>query len=431
MKILIQNGTLVLPEGMKKGDLLVEDDRIAAIGDSLDGKGAEVFDARGLLVSPGLIDLHAHLREPGFEYKEDIATGTRAAAHGGFTSVCCMANTKPVNDMAAVTELIKLKAERHGVVRVFPIGAATKGLKGEELTEMGELQECGIVAVSDDGKSIIDANRMRLVMSYAGHFGLPVVNHPEDPALVNGGVMNEGYWSTILGMPGATRAAEESIIARDCMLAELEGAHLHVAHVSTAGGAEIVRQYKARGAKITAETAPHYLFATDAWVEGYDTSTRVNPPLRTENDVKALIAALKDGTLDCIATDHAPHHADEKNVEFALAATGISGFETALGVCWTALVVPGHLTPEQLLEKMTAAPAKIFRLPWSGGTLSGMLKVGDAADIVMIDPSAEWFVDVNEFLSKGKNNPFDGKKLTGKVVATLAGGKYAWKEEKR
>ena len=322
--------------------------------------------------------------------------------------------------MAAVTQLIRLKAVSESVVRVYPIAAATKGLKGEELTEMGELKESGAVAVSDDGKSIIDANRMRLVMSYAAHFGLPVVNHPEDPNLVNGGVMNEGYWSTVLGMPGATRVAEESIIARDCMLAELEGAHLHVAHVSTAGGAEIVRQFKARGAKITAETAPHYLYATDAWVEGYDTNTRVNPPLRTDKDVEALIAALKDGTIDCIATDHAPHHADEKNVEYAVAASGISGLETALGVCWTALVVPGHLTPEQLVSKMSAAPAKIFSLP------AGRLEVGQPADVTLIDPSAEWVVDVNEFLSKGKNNPFDGKKLTGKVVATWVEGKCVY-----
>ncbi|MDR2137726.1 MAG: dihydroorotase, partial [Synergistaceae bacterium] len=347
----IKNGTLATPDGLQKGDLLIQDGKIAAIAPSInsggaheDNEGVEIYDASGLLVSPGLVDLHCHLRDPGYEYKEDIASGTRAAACGGFTSLCCMANTNPVNDTAAVTELIKAKARREGVVRVHPIGAATKGLKGEELTEMGDLKEAGIVAVSDDGKSVTNAGRMRLVLRYARHFGLPVINHPEDLDLVNGGVMNEGYWSTVLGMPGATRAAEESIIARDCMLAELEGAHLHVAHVSTAGGAEVVRQYKARGARITAETAPHYLYATDGWVAGteggaspelgvYDTSTRVNPPLRTDKDVQALIEALKDGTLDCIATDHAPHHADEKNVEYALAAPGISGFETALGVC--------------------------------------------------------------------------------------------------
>jgi dihydroorotase len=424
MRVLIKNGTLVTPNGQggleaggkEKGDLLIEDGKIAALGGSLEGGGAEVHDATGLLVSPGLIDLHCHLREPGYEYKEDIASGTRAAARGGFTSVCCMANTKPVNDTAPITEFIKNKAAREGVVRVYPIGAATKGLKGEELTEMGDLKEAGIVAVSDDGKSIVNAGRMRLVMSYARHFGLPVVTHPEDSDLVSGGVMNEGYWSTVLGLPGVTRAAEESVMARDCMLAELEGAHLHVAHVSTAGGAEIVRRFKARGARITAETAPHYLYATDAWVEGYDTNTRVNPPLRTDKDAQALIEALKDGTIDCIATDHAPHHADEKNVEYAAAASGISGFETALGVCWTALVVPGHLTPEQLIQKMSAAPAAIFSLP------GGALEAGQPADVTLIDPKGEWTVDAAGFLSKGKNTPFHGKKLTGMVAATYVSG---------
>ena len=426
---LIRNGTLVLPDGMKKGDILIGENGTitgisagAAAGGEIDG--AEICDAEGLLVSPGLIALHAHLREPGFEYKETLATGTRAAARGGFTSVCCMANTKPVNDSAAVTELIRQKALREGVVRVYPIGAATKGLKGEELTEMGELKEAGAVAVSDDGKSIADANRMRLVLSYASHFGLPVVNHPEDLSLVNGGAMNEGYWSTVLGMPGITRAAEETVIARDCALAELEGAHLHVAHVSTAGGADIVRYFKSRGAKITAETAPHYLYATDAWIGDpnrlYDTSTRVNPPLRTEEDRKALIEALKEGVIDCIATDHAPHHADDKNVEYALASTGISGFETALGVCWTALVAPGHMTPAQLLEKMTSAPAKIFSLP------GGALAVGQPADLTLIDPAAEWVVDTADFLSKGKNNPFHGKTLTGRVLKTWVGGKCVY-----
>jgi dihydroorotase len=299
-------------------------------------------------------------------------------------------------------------------------------MKGEELTEMGDLKDSGIVAVSDDGKSISDAGRMRLVLSYARHFSLPVVDHPEDLNLVGGGVMNEGYWSTVLGLPGATRVAEESIIARNCMLAELEGVHLHVAHVSTAGGADIIRQFKAKGVRVTAETAPHYLYATDAWVEGYDTSTRVNPPLRTDNDIAALIEALKDGTIDCIATDHAPHHVDDKNMEYALAATGISGLETALGVCWTALVVPGHLAPEQLLAKMTAAPASIFSLPG----VSGKLEPGQPADVTLIDPKAEWTVDKADFASKGKNTPFQGKKLTGKVVATYVGGKCVYEGKK-
>jgi dihydroorotase len=431
MKTLIENGTLVTPDGLQKGNLLIDNGKIAALSFDGDKNGIDVFDASGLLVSPGLVDLHCHLREPGFEYKEDIASGMRAAARGGFTSVCCMANTHPVNDTAAVTAFIKMKAQREETaVHVYPIGAATKGLKGEELTEIGELKEAGAVAVSDDGKSVVNAGRMRLVLSYARHFGIPVVTHPEDLDLVGGGVMNEGYWSTVLGMPGATRLAEESIIARDCMLAELEGSHLHVAHVSTAGGADIVRQFKSRGARITAETAPHYLYATDAWVGGvdglsYDVNTRVNPPLRTDKDVQALIEALKDGTIDCVATDHAPHHEDDRSVEYALAASGISGFETALGVCWTALVVPGHMTPEQMLRKMTSDPARLFALP------GGSLEAGMPADVTLIDPTAEWTVDVAEFLSKGKNNPFQGKRLTGKVIATYVGGKCVYREKER
>ncbi|MDR2181030.1 MAG: dihydroorotase [Synergistaceae bacterium] len=430
-KILIENGTLVTPEGLQKGNLLIEDGKIAAVFFDGGREDMQVMDASGLLVSPGLIDLHCHLREPGFEYKEDIASGMRAAAHGGFTSVCCMANTHPVNDTAAVTEFIKTRARREeNAVRVYPIGAATKGLKGEELAEMGELKEAGAVAVSDDGRSLVNAGRMRLVLSYARHFGLPVVTHPEDLDLVSGGIMNEGYWSTVLGMPGSTRVAEESIIARDCMLAELEGSHLHVAHVSTAGGADIVRWFKSRGARVTAETAPHYLYATDAWVGGadglsYDVNTRVNPPLRTDKDVQALIEALKDGTIDCIATDHAPHHEDDRNVEYALAASGISGFETALGICWTALVVPGHMTPEQMLRKMTREPARVFSLP------GGSLEVHMPADLTLIAPTDQWTVDTGEFFSKGKNTPFQGKKLTGKVVATYVGGKCVYREKGR
>jgi dihydroorotase len=420
MKILLKDGTIVMADGPRKWDLLIEDGKIAAIGEKLDANGAEIREISGLLASPGLIDLHCHLREPGYEYKEDIASGTRAAARGGFTTVCCMANTNPVNDTAAVTDLIQAKARREGLVRVCPIGAATKGLKGEELTEMGELKDAGIVAVSDDGKSVANAGRMRLVLSYAKHFDLPVVTHPEDLDLVGGGLMNEGYWSTVLGMAGITRAAEESIIFRDCALAELENSHLHVAHVSTAGGAEIVRRFKARGCRVTAETAPHYLYATDAWVEGYDANTRVNPPLRTGKDVEALIEALKDGTIDCIATDHAPHHADEKNVEYAQAASGISGFETALGICWTALVAPGHLTPEGLIQKMSAEPARIFSLP------GGKLEIGRSADLTLIDPNAEWTVDAAGFLSKGKNTPFHGKKLMGRVVGTYVAGERVY-----
>ncbi|MDR1019404.1 MAG: dihydroorotase [Synergistaceae bacterium] len=422
--ILIEGGKILTPNGTAPGSLLVSGGKVAAISGP-DGARETIdalrIDASGLWVVPGLVDIHCHLREPGYEHKEDISSGTAAAAKGGFTSVCCMANTDPVNDNAVVTAFIKKRARESGPVRVFPIAAATKGLRGEELTEMGELREAGAIAVSDDGKSIRNARRMRLVLSYAKRFGLVVVSHPEDEDLVDGGVMNEGYWSTMLGLPGATRAAEETVIARDCMLAALENSRLHIAHVSTAGGAEIVRQAKRMGAPVTCETAPHYLFATDEWVRDYDTNTRVNPPLRTETDREALIEALLDGTIDAIATDHAPHHIDDKKIEYALASSGISGFETALAVCWTALVKPGRLTPEQLFDKLSRSPARVL------GIDAGVIEEGARADITIIDPTAEWTVDPDKFASKGKNTPFTGRTLTGLVKYTIAGGEIAYR----
>ena len=418
--ILIRGGDVLTVSGFERGDVLMRGGRIAALGMNLEAGSARVVDASGLLVVPGLVDIHCHLREPGYEHKEDIASGTAAAAAGGFTSVCCMANTDPVNDNAAVTEFIKSRAAERGSAHVYPIAAVTKGLKGEELTEMGELAEAGAVALSDDGRSVKSAQRMRLALRYAGRFGLTIISHPEDDELTNGGVMNEGYWSTALGLPGVTRAAEETIIARDCMLAGLENARLHVAHVSTAGGAELVREAKRRGWPVTCETAPHYLYATDEWLQDYDTNARVNPPLRTEADRLALIEALEDGTIDCIATDHAPHHADDKNVEFALASSGISGFETALAVCWTALVVPGHMTPEQVLDKLTRAPAGVLGLD------AGTLEVGKRADVTLIDPRAEWMVDPGKFRSRGKNTPFAGRTLTGAVRCTFLEGRLVY-----
>lgn len=418
--ILIRGGDVLTVSGFERGDVLMRGGRIAALGMNLEAGSARVVDASGLLVVPGLVDIHCHLREPGYEHKEDIASGTAAAAAGGFTSVCCMANTDPVNDNAAVTEFIKSRAAERGSAHVYPIAAVTKGLEGEELTEMGELAEAGAVALSDDGRSVKSAQRMRLALRYAGRFGLTIISHPEDDELTNGGVMNEGYWSTALGLPGVTRAAEETIIARDCMLAGLENARLHVAHVSTAGGAELVREAKRRGWPVTCETAPHYLYATDEWLQDYDTNARVNPPLRTEADRLALIEALEDGTIDCIATDHAPHHADDKNVEFALASSGISGFETALAVCWTALVVPGHMTPEQVLDKLTRAPAGVLGLD------AGTLEVGKRADVTLIDPQAEWMVDPGKFRSRGKNTPFAGRTLTGAVRCTFLEGRLVY-----
>ena len=418
--ILIRGGDVLTVSGFERGDVLMRGGAVAALGTDLEAGSARVVDASGLLVVPGLVDINCHLREPGYEHKEDIASGTAAAAAGGFTSVCCMANTDPVNDNAAVTAFIKSRAAERGSAHVYPIAAVTKGLEGEELTEMGELAEAGAVALSDDGRSVKSAQRMRLALRYAGRFGLTIISHPEDDELTNGGVMNEGYWSTALGLPGVTRAAEETIIARDCMLAGLENARLHVAHVSTAGGAELVREAKRRGWPVTCETAPHYLYATDEWLQDYDTNARVNPPLRTEADRLALIEALKDGTIDCIATDHAPHHADDKNVEFALASSGISGFETALAVCWTALVVPGHMTPEQVLDKLTRAPARVLGLD------AGTLEVGKRADVTLIDPQAEWTVDPGKFRSRGKNTPFAGRTLTGAVRCTFLEGRLVY-----
>ncbi|MDR1510251.1 MAG: dihydroorotase [Synergistaceae bacterium] len=417
---LIKGGKIATPDGIMKGCVRIEGGRIAAVSADLPADGADIVDASGMLVTPGLVDLHCHLREPGYEEKEDIASGTTAAAKGGFASICCMANTNPVNDNAVVTEFIKKKAALAGPVHVYPIAAITKNLAGEELTEVGELVEAGAAALSDDGKCVRNAQRMRLALSYAKRFGIRVISHPEDTDLTDGGLMNEGYWSTAIGLPGITRAAEETMIARDCTLAEVEHTGVHIAHVSTAGGAEIIRQAKRRGVRVTCETAPHYIYATDELVRGYDTNTKVNPPLRAEDDRRALIEALLDGTIDCIATDHAPHHADDKNVEYAIASSGISGFETAFSICWTVLVKGGYMTAEKLLEKMTSAPAKILGLD------TGTIAPGCPADVAIIDPDAEWTVDPDKFASRGHNTPFGGRTLSGVVKCTIAGGKIAF-----
>ncbi|MDR1885709.1 MAG: dihydroorotase [Synergistaceae bacterium] len=417
---LIRGGNVLSQGAAGSGDVLVRNGIVETIGQGLEVPEAVLIDASGMWVVPGLVDIHCHLREPGFEHKEDIASGSAAAAKGGFTTICCMANTDPVNDNAVVTEFIKKKGRDAGHARVRPIAALTKGLLGEELTEAGELAEAGAAALSDDGKSVRNANRMRLALSYAKRFGLTVISHPEDADLVNGGVMNEGRWSTALGLPGTTRAAEETVMARDIMLAAVENTGIHIAHVSTAGGADIVREAKRRGIRVTCETAPHYLYATDELVREYDSNTKVNPPLRTEEDRTALIEALRDGTIDCIATDHAPHHLDDKNVEYSIAASGISGFETALAICWTALVKPGFLSPEELFAKMTHAPSDILGLD------AGRLEAGRAADIAVIDPCAEWTVDPAKFASRGKNTPFAGHALTGLVRYTICGGKLTY-----
>lgn len=423
--MLIKNGRVIDPaNGIDEvNDLLIEDGRIVSVGHVNDYAG-ETVDAEGMIVAPGFVDVHCHLRDPGYEYKEDIYTGTRAAAHGGFTSVCCMANTLPVNDNAAVTAAIVAKARREGVVNVYPIGAITKGLKGEELAEMGQMQRAGAVAVSDDGKPVMNGRKMYLALQYAKAFGLPVISHCEDINIVAEGQMNEGSVCTRLGLKGIPRAAEEAMVARECILADELKAHVHIAHVSTEGSVALIRHFKARGVSVTAETAPHYVYGTDELVDelDYDASTRVNPPMRTEKDRMACIEGLVDGTLDCIATDHAPHHVDEKRVEYALAASGISGFETAFALCYTAMVLPGLMSVNQLISKMTVEPARALGLD------AGTLTPGAAADVVILDPKAVWAIDPDKFLSKGKNTPFAGKVVTGGVKRTYVAGKCVWQE---
>lgn len=421
--LLFRGGSVLLPQGLQECDIFVENGKIAKVEKNITDKSDTVVNVGGFIVSPGFVDLHCHLREPGFEHKEDIESGTAAAAAGGFTDICCMANTNPVNDSSVVTQFILKRAAERGKAHVYPIAAVTKGLQGEKLTEVGELIAAGAVALSDDGMSVRDGGQMRLAMSYAGQFDMTVISHPEDLTLSGDGVMNEGYWSTALGLPGITRAAEETIIARDCMLAGLEKTHLHIAHISTAGGVELVRYFKKLGYPITCEVTPHHLYATDDWLKNYDTNAKVSPPLRTEKDRLALIAGLQDGTIDCIATDHAPHHADEKRIEFALAACGISGFETAFALCWTALVATKEMTPEDLLHKMTSAPARVLGLD------AGEIAVGKSASLVVLDPKKNWTVNPEKFVSRGKNSPFGGEKLTGAVLMTFLDGKLVYKNE--
>ncbi len=425
-KYLIRGGRVIDPangiDAVK--DLLIVDGKIADIGENLTAGDAEAIDASGKVVAPGFIDMHCHLRDPGLEYKEDIISGTRAAARGGFTGVCCMPNTKPVNDCAAVTRYILEKAETKGSgVHVYPVGAISKGLEGKEMAEIGRMKEAGIIAISDDGKPVSNSNLLRLAMQYADHFGVFIMSHSEDKNLVGDGVMNEGFMSTKLGLPGITRAAEEVMIARDILVAEAEGKRIHICHISTKGGVQLVREAKARGVRVTAETTPHYIGATDEWCADYDGNTRVNPPLREESDRLACIAGLVDGTLDAIATDHAPHHEDEKKVEFHLAASGFSGFETAFCISNTELVRSGAMSLSDLVKLMSANPARLLGVP------GGKLGVGDAADLVVLDPDRKVVVDAKKFVSKGKNTPFDGRTYYGAVCITMVGGRVIDREQ--
>lgn len=424
MRLLIKGGRIIDPSLQldTTADLLIEDGLVKSIGGSANDDGAEVLDASGLIVAPGFIDLHVHLREPGDEYKETIASGAAAAVAGGFTAICAMPNTRPVNDSASVTRFIIDKAREAGLARVYPVGAITRESKGEELAEMAEMKEAGAVAVSDDGRPVMDSQVMRHAMEYARGHGLVVVDHCQDLQLAAEGVMNEGRYSTLLGLKGMSNSAEQSHVARDIMLAELTGARVHIAHISTAGSVELVRRAKRQGLAVTCEVTPHHLALTDAAVVGFDTNTKMSPPLRSEEDRNALIEAVLDGTIDAIATDHAPHHADEKMLEYDRAPSGVIGLETALGVALTVLHHSHAVPITRLVEMLTVGPARAFSLP------GGSLAVGSPADITVFDPASEWTVDVQRFKSKSRNTPFGGWKLRGKVVATFVGGRRVFGE---
>ncbi len=428
LNLMIRGGHIVDPsQGIDGiGDILVEEGRVRGIETEGSGFGAaeggpyQVIDASGMYVLPGLIDMHVHLREPGFEHKETIRTGTMAAVRGGFTSVCCMPNTKPVNDNETVTEFILRKAYAESACYIYPVGAVTKGQDGEELAEMGMMREAGCVAFSDDGRPVMNSLLMRRALEYSKAFGVPIISHAEDLSLSSSGVMNEGPLSVELGLRGVPAEAEVIMIKRDIELAGLTGGRLHVAHVSTAGGIDALREAKKRGIAVTAETCPHYFTLTEEAVRDYNTDAKVNPPLRTERDVEAVKEGLADGTIDVIATDHAPHHRDEKLCEFDRAASGISGLETALPLSLR-LVEEGVLTMGQLVLKMALTPAAIL------GIGRGTLKAGADADIVILDPRREFRVESERLLSLGKNTPFDGWLLKGAVLMTVVKGRlYRW-----
>jgi len=416
-RILIRGGRILDPsaERDEAGDLLIEDGKIARVGSDLEAAGAEVIEAGGGWIAPGFIDLHSHLREPGQEYKEDIASGGRSAVAGGFTAVACMANTHPVNDAPSVTDYILDRALHDSPARVYPIAAATMGLEGEVMSEMCALAEAGAVAFSDDGETIMDAGVMRRVLEYSRLVEAPVIAHCEDRTLVGNGVLNEGPVSTKLGLPGNPGVAEKVHVERDLALAEFTGARLHVAHVSTAAGVDAIRRARDRGVQVTAEVTPHHLSLTDEAALGFDTNTKMSPPLRGEADVRACRQGLVDGVLDAIATDHAPHAVHEKDVEFTEAPPGVIGFETAAAVVLD-LVRSGEITALELMRRLSTNPARILRKP--GGSLAS----GAPADVVLIDPERRWTYDPVKGYSKGRNSPWTGREFTGRVVATIVGG---------
>lgn len=425
-KILLKGGRVLDPEQGIDGilDVLIDHGVVEKIGEniSLEPPSGEVIMVGGKIVVPGLIDMHTHLREPGYEYKETIATGSQAAAAGGFTAIACMANTHPVNDNRSVTEFIIRNAQLSGWVRVYPVSSLSICLEGKQLVEFWDQKDAGAVAVSDDGRPVMDSALMRRAMEYAGSLGLPIISHCEDISLSVGCAAHEGSVSVQLGLRGAPSIAEEIMVAREAMLGEYTGAPVHIAHVSTAGSVRIIREAKARGVRITAETAPHYFTLTDESLNGFDVNAKVNPPLRGREDLMAIHEGLRDGTIDVIASDHAPHAVTDKELEFEYAASGISGLETSLGLSLS-LVSEGVLTLADLVKKMSSLPAKIL------GIVGGSLKPGMPADITVIDMNREWTVDASTFRSKGKNTPFHGRRLKGKAVLTIMGGKITHKDE--
>ncbi|HEX2268514.1 MAG TPA: dihydroorotase [Pyrinomonadaceae bacterium] len=424
MKLLIANGYVIDPaQQINAGrNLLIDEDRIVGLLDRSEAapEDAHVIDATGLIVAPGFIDLHTHLREPGQEYKETVATGAAAAVAGGWTSICAMPNTDPINDTPAVTRFIIEQGQAANLANVFPIGAVTKGSSGKELAEMGEMKNAGIVAVSDDGRPVPNSGMMRRALEYARGFDLTVVDHCQDQSLSAGGVMHEGRWSLILGLRGMPAAAEDVDVVRDCVLAKLTGAKVHIAHVSTRGALEAVRRAKNEGLPVTCEVTPHHWTLTDEAVAEYDTNTKMSPPLRSREHVDAVLAAMKDGTIDAIATDHAPHHADEKALEFDQAPFGITGLETAVGLAFD-LVHSGLIDLERVVQMCSTNPARIFGL-----TDRGSLKVNAYADVTILDPQLEWVFDVNRSKSKSRNTPFHGRSMHGAAVATIVGGRLVY-----
>jgi len=421
MNLILKNGRLFDPQrGLDRvGDVVLQDDRVRDVGPEIAASGPGVIDCTGLIVAPGFIDLHVHLREPGFEYKETIETGTRAAAAGGFTAVCAMPNTQPVNDNAGATEHVAHRARELGHARVYPIGAITEGSRGERLAAIGGMYQAGAVGFSDDGRPVMNAQILRRALEYASMYGVPVIEHAEDLNLSAGGSMHAGARSLQLGLRGISSASEAAMVARDILLAEESGAHIHIAHLSTAASARLVRDAKARGVRVTAEVTPHHLILCDDDMVDYDTNFKMNPPLRAAADREAVITALADGTIDAIATDHAPHAGHEKQQEFDRAPFGIIGLETALPLVLR-LVESGRVSLARIVDALSSSPARIFNLR------GGRLEAGALADLTVFDPSREWIYDPARGLSKSRNSPFAGWRLRGAAVHTIVGGRVVW-----